>query len=77
MRGKNKSAHREGAHVQQQHETIRSRNKLAYLQEYKRAKAQTEKITGDLEFLGKVEGKFEPFVSAITGQETEKKKKAL
>jgi hypothetical protein len=77
MRGKDKSAHREGAHVQHQHEALRNKNKLAYLQEYKRAKAQTEHITGDLEFLGKVEGKFDAFEAAVTGQETEKKQKSL
>jgi hypothetical protein len=74
MRGKDKSAHKEGAHVQQQQEKIRNRNKLAYLQEYKRAKVQTEAITNDLEFLGKMEGKFDAYENAITGQEIEKKK---
>ena len=39
MRGKNKAGHVEESKVRQQHEAIREKNKLAYLQEFKRAKA--------------------------------------
>jgi hypothetical protein len=70
MRGKMKASNRESASVKQQHEAIADRNKLAYLKDHKKVKAEHEKIEGDLDFLGKVEGKFDPFTSAITGQTT-------
>jgi len=47
---------------------------LAFLKEHKKVKAEHEKIEGDLDFLGKVEGKFDPFTSAITGQTTQQRK---
>lgn len=53
----------------------REKNKLAYLQEYKQAKQQTETVTADLEFLNKTDGAFDPFESAITGQNAPKRKK--
>ena len=74
MRGKNKAGHVEESKIRQQHEAIREKNKLAYLQEFKRAKVQTETMTNDLEFLSKVEGKFDPFQSIISGQTVEKKR---
>ena len=67
MRGKNKAGHVQETKIRQQHEAIREKNKLAYLQEFKRAKVQTETMNNDLEFLGKVEGKFDPFQSIVTG----------
>ncbi len=73
MRGKLKSGHVEESKVRQQHEAIREKNKLAFLHEFKRAKVQTETMNNDLEFLNKVEGKFDPFQSVITGQTVEKK----
>ena len=74
MRGKMKASNRESASVKQQHEAIADRNKLAYLKDHKKVKAEHEKIEGDLDFLGKVEGKFDPFTSAITGQTTQQRK---
>lgn len=73
MRGKNKAGHVQETKIRQQHEAIREKNKLAYLQDYKRAKLQTETMNNDLEFLNKVEGKFDPFHSVVTGQTYEKK----
>ena len=44
---------------------MREKNKLAYLKEYKKAKEVTTTVTNDLEFLDKVDGKFDPFRTAL------------
>ena len=49
---------------------MREKNKLAYLKEFRKAKEQTETVTHDLEFLDKVDGQFDPFISAVTGVTT-------
>lgn len=41
------------ASARQQHEAIRSNNKLSYLKEVERANAEKTVMDGDLEFLGK------------------------
>ena len=46
---------------------MREKNKLAYLKEYREAKAVTETVNQDLEFLDKVDGQFDPFESAAAG----------
>ena len=70
MRGKSKDGHVQEVKVQHLHESMREKNKLAYLKEYKKAKEVTETVTHDLEFLDKVDGQFDPFESAITGTTT-------
>ena len=54
---------------------MREKNKLAYLKEFRKAKDQTETVTNDLEFLDKVDGQFDPFEAAITGQTNLKRAK--
>jgi len=44
---------------------MRDRNKLAYVKEYRKAKEVTETVTNDLEFLDKMDGKFDPFKQAV------------
>ena len=61
MRGKSKAVHVQELKIKQQHEAIREKNKLAIVNDYKRAKEQTAAMTADLEFLDKVDGKFDPF----------------
>jgi len=56
---------------------MREKNKLAYLKEFRKAKEQTEIVTHDLEFLNKVEGQFDPFISAITGEVSHKSLKRV
>jgi hypothetical protein len=73
MRGKNKAGHLQENKIHQQHEAIREKNKLALVHDYKRAKVQTEAMTADLEFLDRVEGKFDAFNAAITGQTSQKR----
>ena len=76
MRGKNKAGHVQESKIRQQHELIRDRNKIALMQDYKRAKVQTEAMTADLEFLNKMEGKFDPFEAAIQGKTAPEPKRA-
>ena len=68
MRGKSKDGHVQEVKVKQLHEAMREKNKLAYLKDYRKSKEVTETVTHDLEFLDKVDGQFEPFECAITGQ---------
>lgn len=56
MRGKMKDGHVQEVSVQHLHESMREKNKLAYLKEYRQAKVVTETVTQDLEFLDKVDG---------------------
>jgi len=44
---------------------MRERNKLAYLKEYRKAKEVTKEVTDDLDFLDRVDGKFDPFAQAL------------
>ena len=44
---------------------MRAKNKLAYLKEYRKAKEVTDTMTNDLEFLDKIDGKFDPFQQAV------------
>ena len=73
MRGKDKIGNRQASGIRQMHEGMREKNKLAYLQHYKQAKQQTEAVTNDLEFLNKVDGQFDAFEAALTGQNSVKK----
>lgn len=72
MRGKNKAGHKEESKVRQQHEAIRDKNRVALKNDYKRAKGQEAAMSADLEFLDKVEGAFDPFRAAVTGQTSQK-----
>ena len=65
MRGKGKDGHVQEVKIQHLHQSMRAKNKLAYLKEYKKAKEVTDAIENDLEFLDKVEGKFDPFQQAV------------
>ena len=65
MRGKGKDGHVQEVKIQHLHQSMRSKNKLAYLKEFKKAKEVTDAIENDLEFLDKVEGKFDPFQQAV------------
>ncbi len=65
MRGKSKDGHVQEVKIQHLHQGMRERNKLAYLKEYKKAKEVTKVVTDDLEFLDKVDGKFDPFAQAL------------
>ena len=67
MRGKLKVGKVQSTKQNLQHEAIREKNKLALLKDYKRAKQQTQAMTEDLEFLTRVDGKFDPFEAAVTG----------
>ena len=67
MRGKLKAGHVQEGKIHLQHEAIREKNKLALLKDFKKAKEQTQTMTEDLEFLSRIDGKFDPFESAITG----------
>ena len=44
---------------------MREKNKLAYLKDYRKAKEVTDTLTNDLEFLDKIDGKFDPFQLAV------------
>lgn len=44
---------------------MRDRYKLAYVKEYRKAKEVTDAVNDDLEFLDKVDGKFDPFHLAV------------
>ena len=50
---------------------MREKNKLAYLKDYRKAKEVTDTVTNDLEFLDKVDGKFDPFQQAVEQGEVE------
>jgi U3 small nucleolar RNA-associated protein 7 len=67
MRGKMKTGRVEGSKVRQQHEAIREKNKLALVRDLKKAQEHERTMTADLEFLSKVEGKFDPFHAAVSG----------
>ena len=47
------------------HQRMREKNKLAYLKEYKKAKEVTDAVEDDLEFLDRMDGKFDPFQKAL------------
>ena len=61
MRGKSKDGHVQEVKIQHLHQSMRDKNKLAYLKEYRKAKEVTDTVTNDLEFLDKIDGKFDPF----------------
>lgn len=61
MRGKGKDGHVQEVKIQHLHQSMRAKNKLAYLKEYRKAKEITDAVTNDLEFLDKIDGKFDPF----------------
>ena len=65
MRGKGKDGHVQEVKIQHLHQSMREKNKLAYLKEYRKAKEVTDTLTGDLEFLDKMDGKFDPFQVAV------------
>jgi len=65
MRGKGKDGHVQEVKIQHLHASMREKNKLAYLKEYRKAKEVTDTLTGDLEFLDKMDGKFDPFQVAV------------
>jgi len=44
---------------------MRERNKLHSVKEYRKAKEVTDAVENDLEFLDKMEGKFDPFQKAV------------
>lgn len=44
---------------------MRDRSKLTYLKEYKKAKEVTDAVENDLDFLDRMEGKFDPFTKAL------------
>jgi len=60
MRGRSSTGNKQTASARQQHEKIRDNNKLAYLKENDRAKAEAKQIDQDVEFLTKHETKFDP-----------------
>ena len=65
MRGKSKDGHVQEVKIQHLHQSMREKNKLAYLKEYRKAKEVTDTVTNDLEFLDRVDGKFDPFQEAL------------
>ena len=65
MRGKGKDGHVQTVKIQHLHQGMREKNKLAYLKEYKKAKEVTDAVEDDLEFLDKMDGKFDPFKQAL------------
>ena len=60
MRGKGKIGREMENKTHQLHETMRDKNKLLYKREYQRNKQENEQLQGDLEFLDKIETKFDP-----------------
>lgn len=65
MRGKGKDGHVQEVKIQHLHQGMREKNKLAYLKDYRKAKEVTDAVTNDLEFLDKMDGKFDPFEKAV------------
>ena len=65
MRGKGKDGHVQEVKIQHLHQNMRERNKLTFLKEYKKAKEITDAVEDDLDFLDRMEGKFDPFQKAI------------
>ena len=59
-----KDGHVQEVKIQHMHQSMRDKNKLAYLKEYRQAKDVVETVNHDLEFLDKVDGQFDPFESA-------------
>ena len=59
-RGKGKIGNEMKSKVHQMHEKIREKNKLLYKREYERGKEEQETMEHDLEFLDKIEDKFNP-----------------
>lgn len=47
------------------HQRMREKNKLRDLKEYKKAKEVTDAVEDDLEFLDRMDGKFDPFQKAL------------
>ena len=60
MRGKGKIGREMENKTHQLHETMRDKNKLLYKREYERNKQENELLQGDIEFLDKIEAKFDP-----------------
>ena len=65
IRGKGKDGHVQEVKIQHLHQSMRAKNKLAYLKEDRKAKEVTDTVTNDLEFLDKIDGKFDPFQQAV------------
>lgn len=75
MRGRSKIGNKMASTTRQQHEAIRESNKLSFLKEVERAKAEKQVIDGDLEFLSKHESKFDPVDSMFTKEGQLKRQK--
>jgi len=65
MRGKGKDGHVQEVKIQHLHASMREKNKLTYLKAYKKAKEVTDAVEDDLDFLDRMEGKFDPFTQAL------------
>jgi len=63
MRGKGKAGHIAESKLHQTQEAVREKNKVLYKKEYEKQKLEGEQMKSELEFLGKIEGKFDPVES--------------
>ena len=65
MRGKSKDGHVQEVKIQHLHQSMREKNKLTFLKEYRKAKEVTDAVQDDLELLDQMDGKFDPFTQAL------------
>lgn len=75
MRGKGKIGRLMDNKTHQVHEAMREKNKLLYQKEYERSKREADTLNDDIEFLGKIEDKFDPLEAYFKGEEGTKKRK--
>jgi hypothetical protein len=65
MRGKGKVGREMENKVHQQHELMREKNKLQYKREYERHKQEAATMEEDIDFLDKIDMKFDPIEAAV------------
>eukprot|EP00347_Sterkiella_histriomuscorum_P011069 403373871 len=68
MRGKGKIGREMENKTHQVHEAIRAKNKLQYEKEYKKAKVEQDMLQNDMEFLDKIDEKFDPLESYLISE---------
>ena len=76
MRGKGKIGQEMGNKTHSMHEAMREKNKLMYKKEYEKHKKEQEMLEGDIEFLDKIDEKFDPLEAyAINTDKPSKRQK--
>lgn len=73
-RGKGKIGREMENKTHKVHEAMREKNKLLYKREYEKTKKENETLEHDIEFLDKIDEKFDPLESFFKNQDKSSKR---